>query len=404
MTITAIKVNGTALDLADIDITVGINHGRNDITGGSNPSDASIVIRNFPTIPADIGDELLIEAYGQARFTGDVTNLRLTHEYSPSAALLPVLQIDAIGKMARLGQIYVGEAGYPKADLNIRVAEILDDTGLTYTANISTGNEQLHLDALDGGYSAMQLLTDLCSQTGATMCDLPDGAILIESYAVRGIGYNPAHWYDVTDPWSAVTYIWADVYDRTEAMPLAVDLPHDAVVWAPQWANDIVTIVNDVTVTYNNNDVTTDTDTDSVATYGRRGYTLATRYTTLADAQTRAGDVIRAQAFPRYGLTNVLIQMSKLTEPTLTAVRNLISGSRVNIDNLPQPSPIEDYCGIVEGWSDHYGPDGYFLSLSLSDPRYSYAVLRWSEVTVTETWGTVTPTTQWFNVVNNSDL
>lgn len=404
MTITAVKVNGTALDLSKIEMTVGINHGRNDITAGSNPSDASITMRNFSTIPGDIGDTLNIQTYGADRFTGDITNIRITHEYSPSGQLLPVIYIDAIGRMARLGQTFVGEAGYPKADLNIRVAEIFDDTGLTYTANVSTGNEQLHVDAQDGGYSAMALLTDLCAQTGATMCDLPDGAILFESYAVRGVGYNPAHWYDVTTTWDNTPYIWADVYDRTEAMPLAVDLPHDAVVWSPQWSNDIVTIVNDVAVTYNNNDVTNDSDSTSISTYGRRGYTLNTNYTTLADAQTRAGDVIRAQAFPRYALNNIVVQMSKLTEPTLTAVRNLISGSRVNIDDLPQPSPIEDYCGVVEGWTDHYGIDGYFLSISLSDPRYSYAVLRWSEVTVTETWGTVNPTVQWFNVVNNSDL
>ena len=63
MTITAIKVNGTALDLADVEVTLGINHGRNDIASGSQPSDASLTLRNFATIPAQIGDELTIEAW-----------------------------------------------------------------------------------------------------------------------------------------------------------------------------------------------------------------------------------------------------------------------------------------------------------------------------------------------------
>lgn len=404
MSITAIKVNGTALDLADVEVTLGINHGRNDIASGSQPSDASLTLRNFATIPAQIGDELTIEAYSEPRFTGDIAQLSLAHEYSPSGQLLPVLKLAAIGRMARLGLAFVGEAGYPKQDLNIRVAEILDDTGLLYQSNVPTGGQQLHVDPQDGGYSAMSLLTALCAETGATMCDLPDGAILFESYSVRGVGYNPAHWYDVPDPWSAVVYIWADVYDRTEATPLTVDLPHNAIVWSPQWSNDIVTVLNDVTVTYNANDFTQETDTDSITAYGRRAYTLDTKYTTLADAVTRAGDVIRAQAFPRYALTNVVLQMDQLTEPTLSAVLHLISGSRVNIDDLPQPSPIEDYTGIVEGWTDHYSPAGYFLSLSLSDPRFSYAVLKWGQVLVTETWGSVTPTLQWFNVVNNSDL
>ncbi len=124
----------------------------------------------------------------------------------------------------------------------------------------------------------------------------------------------------------------------------------------------------------------------------------------MVDAQARASDIIRAQSEPRYGLTNVLVQVEQLSVFDRSLVLALISGSRVSIDQTPQPSPIEDYTGVVEGWSDHYGPEGYFLTLSLSDPRYSYAVLNWGDVTATKTWAQTDSTVQWYNVVQNADL
>jgi len=404
--ITSITVGGTALDLNNVDVTLGINHGRNDIASPAQAGDASLTLRNFASIPGRIGDALIIESFGITRFTGDVTQLALTHEYSPSGALLPILQIDAIGRMARLGLANVGTLGYPKQDLEPRVLAIFDDSGLPYQANVKPGNELKAQAANDAGYSAMDLLSALCAESGATMCDLPDGTILFESYARRGVGYNPAHWADlpITDTWADVPFIWSDVYDSTQTAPLEISIPDDAVVWAPVWRNDILTVINEITVLYGNNSSTTEIDSASQTLYGRRAVSLTTTLEHLADAVTRAGDIIRAQSEPRYGLTNVLIQMDTLDTFTRTEILQLISGSRVGIPGTPQPSPVIDYNGIVEGWSDHYGPTGYFLTLSLSDPRYSYAVLQWGEVTAGETWGQTDITAQWFNIVSNVDL
>lgn len=404
--ITSITVGGTALNLNQVDVTLAINHGRNDISSASQAGDASLVLRNFATLPGRIGDELVIHAYGAKRFTGDITQLALSHEYSQSGQLLPILQIDAIGRMARLGYQAVGATGYPKQDLEFRVLAILDDAGETYQANIKAGNEIAAQASQDGGYSALALLLTLCAQTGATMCDLPDGTILIESYDRRGTGYNPAHWADlpVTDTWAMLPYIWSDIYDSTTDHPLEVAIPGNAVVWAPTWRNDILTVINDITVGYGNNQTTNQTDTASQALYGRRATTLDTTLQHLADATTRAGDIIRCQSEPRYSLSNIVIQMDVLDTFTRTDILELISGSRVGIADTPQPSPVINFNGIVEGWTDHYGPTGYFLTLSLSDPRFSYQVLKWSEVTAGKTWSQIDPTVQWFNVVDNADL
>ena len=93
-----------------------------------------------------------------------------------------------------------------------------------------------------------------------------------------------------------------------------------------------------------------------------------------------------------------------LSGTPLTNVLNLISGSRVEIENMPNPHPIEDYLGVVEGWSETYTPQMHVLTLSLSDPRYSYAVAQWGQVDPLLAWSGVDPVLQWYNVVLPGDL
>jgi hypothetical protein len=407
--ITAITVNGTPLDLDGIEYQVTVSHGRNDITALPQASDATLTLYGFPTIPVDISDLVVIEAYGVTRFTGRVTDVILSHLYDPEGItnFVARLEVQLIGNLARLGLAFVGDAGYARELLDARVENILTDAGVTYANNSDPLMTQEALDAQTGGYSALDLLSALCTETGATLADLPDGNVLFESYSRRGYGYNPAHWYDMgTDTFADVPYIWADVYDRVDTAPLTVSLPAASTVWAPTWRATNQTILNDVTVTYGNsgNQDKNDTDPASITTHGRRAYTLTTQLHYATDAQTRASEIIRSQSEPRYAMANVQVLMETLTNPTLTDVLELISGSRVNLDNLPQPAPIEDYTGILEGWAETYTPGQHILTLSLSDPRFSYLMAKWNEVDPALTWAGVSPTVQWYNVVLPSDL
>jgi hypothetical protein len=407
--ITAVTVNGTALDLAGIEYQVTVSHGRNDITALPQASDATLTLYGFPTIPVDISDLVVIQAYGLTRFTGRVTDVILSHLYDPEGTVNFVarLEVQLIGNLSRLGLAFVRDAGYARELLDARVENILTDAGVTYANNSDPLMTQEALDAKTGGYSALDLLSALCTETGATLADLPDGNVLFESYSRRGYGYNPAHWYDMgTDTFADVPYIWADVYDRVDTAPLTVSLPAASTVWAPTWRKTNQTILNDVTVTYgtSGNQDESDSDPASIATHGRRAYTLSTQLHYSTDAQTRASDIIRSQSEPRYAMANVQVLMETLTEPTLTDVLELISGSRVNLDDLPQPAPIEDYLGVLEGWAETYTPGQHILTLSLSDPRFSYLMAKWDEVDPALTWAATNPTVQWYNVVLPSDL
>ncbi len=414
--IPTVKVNGTALDLDGVEYRITVSHGRNDITSPPAPSDASMTLYGFMTIPVKISDVVEVEAYGVTRFTGRVTDTNLMHDFNPNGPTLGIpatayvarLDVTLIGNLSLLGLKFVGAAGYARELLNDRVENILTDADVVYTNNSDPLMTQEALDALDGGYSALDLLTNLGTETGGTLCDLPDGAVLWESYSRRGFGYNPAHWYDIDplDTYPDLPYIWADIYDRTDTAPLTVNLPKTKVAWSPQWRNTSQTILNDVTVVYgtSGNQNETDSDPASILTHGRRAYVLNTQLHYASDAQTRASEIIRMQSEPRYAVQAVEVLMEEVTEPLRSQILDLISGSKVGIDVMPQPAPIDDYVGVVEGWSETYTPGLHRLVLSLSDPRFSYQVAKWNEVSAVLTWAGVDPTVQWYNVVVPSDL
>lgn len=411
-----VSVNGVALDLEQVEYRITVSHGRNDNTASPQPSDASMTLIGFLTIPVAISDLVVVESYGVTRFTGRVTDASLSHDYNPNgptlgtgpSAYVARLDCTAIGNLSLLGLEFVGAAGYPLELLNDRVENILTDSGVVYANNSDPLMTQEALDAREGGYSALDLLTALGTQTGGTLCDLPDGAVLWESYSRRGYGYNAAHWADLdpTDTWPDIPYIWADVYDRVDTAPLTVELPHAAVAWTPVWRNTAQTIINDVTVVYGVDQDTTQTDTDpaSIITHGRRAFTLATQLHEAVDAQSRASDIIRTQSEPRYAVQAVEVLVETLTDPLRANLLDVISGSKVAIDNMPQPSPIEDFVGICEGWAETYTPGNHRLVLSLSDPRFSYQVVRWNEVDPVLTWAGVDLNVQWYNVVTSADL
>ena len=414
--IPTVLVNGVALDLEGVEYRITVSHGRNDITSAPAPSDATMTLLGFLSIPVVISDVVEVEAYGVTRFTGRVTDTILTHDYNPNGPTLGVgdtcyvarLDVTLVGNLSLLGLKYVGAAGYAIELLNDRVENILTDANVSYTNNSDPLMTQEALAALDGGYSALDLLTALGSQTGGTLCDLPDGAVLWESYSRRGYGYNPAHWDDIDplDTWADVPYVWADIYDRVDTAPLTVELPHTSVAWSPVWRNTSQTILNDVTVIYgtNQNQSETDTDPASIITHGRRAFTLSTQLHEATDAQSRASDIIRTQSEPRYAVQSVEVLVETLTDPTRASLLDVISGSKVGIDQLPQPAPIDDFVGVCEGWAETYTPGLHRLVLSLSDPRFSYQVVRWDEISAVLTWAGVDPTVQWYNVVTAADL
>jgi hypothetical protein len=76
----------------------------------------------------------------------------------------------------------------------------------------------------------------------------------------------------------------------------------------------------------------------------------------------------------------------------------------VSLANLPQPAPLDNFLGIVEGWGEVYVPGQHVLTLSVSDPRYSFQTVTWAEVDPVLEWGDVPADLQWYEIITGNDL
>lgn len=378
--VTAITLAGDTIALGDAEWSVQVSHGRNDIGSTPEPSSAQVTLLQTgdTSITGTVGDELVIAARGVTRFTGTVTDIDIAH--LPGDTPLTRVTLLAIGNLSRLVDFYAGADGYTAQDAQTRVETIMDTTGLSYDAsNVDPDLDLLAHPAEEG--TVLALLTALNESTGGTLADLPNGDILIESYTRRGYVSGSA--------------------------PTPFALPADGVLWEPVWKQTLETIRNKVILGYGASDpqaTVTVEDSTSQVRYKVRYVVMGTTLATLADATARAGNVIAAQSRATWSLQQVSIMVDLLDTDDRAAALALVSGSRVSLTDLPEPAPDTTYLGVVEGWGDSMTPAGHVLTLSLSDPRFSNAMLLWSGIPSTVEWSEITTARVWADLVTADDL
>ncbi|MGI9135457.1 MAG: phage head spike fiber domain-containing protein [Candidatus Nanopelagicales bacterium] len=374
--ITHVAIGGTTLDLSDVEYQVGITHGRNDIKSSPEASTAQIIIRGAAGVDIAISDSVDITAWDTRRFTGEVTDLNITH----LSAVPPVAitTVTAIGNLANLGARWTGADGYSKETVYARAETILTDSGEAY---LNGGTDTLELFATTAGVENAVTCTDglqqLAEWSGGTYFDLPDGRIVFESYGNRGLTAYRGVWSSNTEAWSFYERSW-DSFPTSFA---AVPLPDSTVVYTPTWSQNQASLINDVTVTHGDPAHSDQAeDMASIAQFGRRTFTLTTGLDKHSDAISRADAILLAQAYPLWNLGNISVLMDHCTEEQRNQILGLVSGSSVLVNDLPEPAPFDQFLGIVEGWAETYTPGQHILTLSISDPRYSYQTVEWGQI------------------------
>jgi hypothetical protein len=394
-----IKLNGVDVDLSDVEYQVSIQHGRNDVLSQPEASSAQIVIRGSRGVQAKMADFMQIEAYGFARFTGEVSDIQIVHLSSdPPEAITTII---AMGNLAKLGLALTGGDGFAHETVRERADIILTDSGLDY---INGGSDTLELHQTDPNIEpVMQALQNLAEGSGATFFDTPEGIIAFESYGNRGLTHYANTWASLQQPWSYYLQSW-DSFPTSFA---SYAFPESGVVFSPTWTQNLTSLVNDVTVSYGNPSNLSyeqSEDSASIALYGRRSYSLTSGLRNEADATARAGSILTAQANPLWQMGQISVLVHELDEPNRDLVLALVNGATVTVPGLPTPAPYSSFTGIVEGWAETYTPGQHIITFSISDPRYSYQTVTWADIDPALEWGNVNPGVAWYNVVKADDL
>lgn len=398
--ITEISLDGLPLDLSTVEYQVQIQHGRSDVTTSPQPSNAQIIIRGAVGVNAEISETLNIKAYGFNRFTGQVSDVTITHLSSNPP--IAISTITAIGELARVGFVEVGASGFSHQTARQRVDTVLTAVGIPY---LNGADPLIDLHQVTGSdiaaTDALSYLAEIAQWIGATYFDDPSGRIVFESYGERGVTSFDGTWQNTLGTFVANTLQWGQF--TTLAPPTVI--PPKTIIFTPTWSRSRQTIINSVTVLgYNESHETTQTDSASINTYGIREYRLNTDLRYSNDVVARAGNIITAQANPLWSLGDVSILVHNLDTITRGLVLSLVSGQAVSLSGLPQPAPVTNYLGIVEGWGETYTPGEHILTLSLSDPRYSFQTVTWGEVDPAIEWGDVPGGLQWFEILTSNDL
>jgi hypothetical protein len=407
MSVTSVVIGGTTIPLADIDYSVAIYHGRDRIDDSPDSSSCEMLIYvdGATAINFDVNETVVVQSYSTTRFTGRITDITVEHGYNLDGTPITGVSIIAMGNLRLLAK-YVNAGSFSAQSVQARVDAILTGTGLTYTAE---ADPELDLIAYAPGPTVVRdLLDEICEWTGATLYDTPDGQIWFESYTRRGYDYSTATWADMgTTTWGSALGKWSEQYGATSVAPTPVTLPSAAVVWSPEWTMTASTIINDVTIAYGTSDpqaTINQTDSGSITAYGRNAIQLETNLDQSSHANRRASQILTAQADSRYQIGKVEVLLDQLTAGQRTSVLGLKAGSRVIVEDLPQPAPFEEFLGVVEGWGELHTPDRVSLTLALSDPRYSYAVVSWGEAPAAATWGGVPVSKTWSDIIQPTDL
>lgn len=412
MSVTEVKVNNVPLDLADVSYSLKVTHGRSDINSTPEPSQAVFEydITGSASLPIALADEIVIEAYTKTRFTGLVTDIELMHDPgTQSGAPRTVVQVTAMGTLARLSRFFDGGSGFAAQSVQDRVDAILTGTGLTYTAEADPALSLIAYAAEETDVAT--LLADICDSTGATVFDTPNGEIYFESYTRRGYTYSTTRWDDyTTETWADLIGNYDEQYVAGSSAPALVTIPGDLVTWEPSWRTTDSTIINAVTVGYGANnpqDTVYLDDSNSIATYDIRQTNIQTSLEGIGDAQIRAQLIITAQSVERWQLGTIVVLLDAI--PTTQLRNNILDlqeGARVLITDLPEPNPTgtSQFLGVVEGWIEDYVDGVNTMGLSLSDPRFSYATVSWGEAPATATWGGISGTKTWADIIVPEDL
>ena len=394
-----VTINAVEVDLALVDFDLSITHGRSDVTSPPTSSTCQLVIRGATGPAFDISDAVTITAHGVARFAGTISDLDVNFiGTNPPKA---ITTITGMGNLSALGLQEVGAAGWTEQTASQRVTGILTASGFSYLNGADT-DITLKAVALEDATptTALDALSSIASGTGATYFDDPNGRIVFESYGNRGLTTFAGVWATQTDTWTATSGTWGSFPVETTSTTMDTA----GVMFAPQWAKNLEPLINDVTVTYGTDTSVNQSDAASIAAYGKREYRLDTQIKTVTDATTRAASIITAQANPLWNLGQISILVHELDATDITALMELVSGDLVIVDDLPAQGPYDVFEGIVEGWTDNYSQGNHTLTMSLSDPRFSYQILKWVDVLPELTWGEVDAAAQWFEIVSNNDL
>ena len=398
-----VTVNGgtnyTNLTLA----TVSITSGRTDIYSQPRAGYCFIEILNLDESPIviDVNDNVLIKIKDSTGtfvnlFGGDVTDIQVQVLNSSGTESNQVIRVTALGALSKL-PVSLTEGVLAKDFDGDQIYTILEDLllnnwnevapAVTWAAYDATQTwataENVGLGEIDrpGDY-------ELTSRSASTT----DVYSLVSALATSGLGYiyeDSSGRISYADATHRSQYLAANGYTEISAST--------AFAAGISTIKRIADVRNNVTIQYKNGQEASALDTASIGTYGQQAQLIATSIEKTIDAESQADFYLGLRAYPQAQFQAITFTLgnNNIDDLDRDALLNVSMGLPLDITNLPPNILLGRFQGFVEGWTFSAGYNRLDLTLNLSPTAFSLQSMKWENVSVAETWNTLSLTLDW---------
>ena len=358
----------------------------------------NLINLNLGAITAEINDAVSIQVKDTSGtfvpiFGGSIVDVAVTVSQAGSVAITQEITITALGALARLQKALtdgVLSVDYDGDQIYTILSDLLENnwsevpaalTWATYTPATETWADAQNtgLGEIDrpGNY---ELANRGSSQTITWN--------LVADLATSGLGYiyeNAQGQISYADSTHRSTYLATYGYtelDANQALGRGIKIQTKA--------GDIR---NDVSIVWKSGTETA-TDAASIALYGKLAQQITTSLNHSADATSQANFYLTLRAQPQAFLETITFA---LTNPELDngdrdSLINVFMGQPISLANLPVNMQSGNFLGFVEGWKFQASYNELSVTLIVSPLPFSLQAMEWQDVSVAETFNTLSPT------------
>jgi len=397
-----LQING--VDYTNITLsTLTVVSGRTDIYSQPRAGYASIEIINLNLTPVtiDVNDGLSIKIKDSTGtfvdiFGGNVTDSSVEVASTGTGGINETIRVTALGALAKLPKTLTAGVLSKDFDGN-QIYTILADTFFNTWAEVPAALTWATYDPTVTWANAENSGLGQIDQPGeyeltARSSNVTDMYSLVAALATSGLGYiyeNAQGQISYADAQHRGTYLATNGYTTLSG--------NHALSRGIRTIRRLGDLRNSVTITYKNGQQESASEQASIDQYGSQAENITTSLENDYDAEAQAEFYLGIRAYPQDVFESITFTLgnAELDDSDRDALLNVFMGLPLDITDLPSNMVNGRFQGFVEGWTFRAGYNRLDLTLNVSPTAFSLQSMQWDDVSVTETWNTLSNTLTW---------
>jgi hypothetical protein len=399
-----VKIQGveyTTYTLANLTISSG----RNNIYQQAQAGYCNLELLNLTQaiVNININDSVSIELQDSTAtyvpiFGGTVVDFGVEIVTAGSVGINQVLKITALGALSRLPKALTDGTLSQDQDGD-QIWHILQDLLLNNWGEVPAALQWTNYDPTETWANAQNVgLGEIDRPGNYTLAqrsaDRIDIYSLVSALATSGLGY---------------------IYEDGSGLISYADSTHRSIYLATNGYTDVTAnhalfnglkietragdVRNDITLKYgtnSTNEVSAE-DIPSIDVYGRLAQVITTTVKHAADAQDQADFYLTLRATPQANFTSITYELTnpELDDADRDSLIKVFMGLPLRISDLPPNMAAGTFLGFVEGWSFKAAYNEIAITLNLSPLSYSLQAMKWQDVSIAESWNTISGALTW---------